>query len=162
MRIFAVLITVVLLMSVRVTLAADVYTGTWTLDLAKSGGNSRSQVLTIRITGNVESYRSDLLIADGTRQVTHYTAAYDGKEHPSETVVTSPKGIRTLRADTVILRKIDEFTRERIWMRDGRVIRRLERVVSGDGKVLTSRLIDVDEHGQEHPAGTLVFGKTFR
>jgi hypothetical protein len=138
---------------------SDPYAGLWTLNLDKSGGESRSQVLTIRVNDGVETYRSELVLRDGTRQVTNYTAAYDGKEHPSETVVTAPNGALTRRDDTVTLRRIDQLTRERQWRRDGRLIRILRRTVSQDGRTLTSQIIDVDEDGHEHPGATLVFDK---
>ena len=111
----------------------DPYAGVWALNLAKSGGDARSQVLTIDISGDVETYRSELVLRDGTRQVTNYTAAYDGKEHPSQTLVTAPGGAVTRRDDTVTLRRTDRLTRERQWRRDGRLIRILRRTVSADG-----------------------------
>jgi len=147
------------LMTVALAGAPDLYTGVWKLNLAKSGGDTRSQVLTISVSTDVETYRSDLVLSNGTRQVTNYTAAYDGKEHPSRTLVTKADGSTERRDDTVILRKIDERTRERHWKREGRLIRILRRAISQDGQTLTSQVIDVDEQGQEHPAGMLVFDR---
>ena len=158
MRLLAPLATLALI-AVAAAAPADPYTGMWKLNLAKSGGDNRSQVLTISVTRDVETYRSELLLRDGTRQVTNYTAAYDGKEHPSQTLITGPDGAAVRKDDTVILRKIDELTRERQWKRDGRVIRILRRTISQDGRTLTSQVIDVDEEGHEHPAGKLVFDK---
>jgi len=155
----AALSTVVLMAMGAAAVPSDPYTGVWTLNLARSSGDSRSQVLTITVVGDVETYRSELLLHDGTRQVTNYTAAYDGKEHPSRTLVTEPNGTVAQRDDTVILRRFDQLTRERLWKRDGRLVRILRRVVSQDGRTLTSQIIDVDEEGHERPAGKLVFDK---
>lgn len=150
-------LALMLMTALRAATPADPYTGIWTLNPARSGGEARSQVLTISVAGNEETYRSELVQRDGTRQVTNYRAAYDGKEHPSQTTLTDAAGKTSLRDDTVILRKVDALTRERHWKRDGRVIRILRRRVSADGSTLTSQVIDVDEHGREHAAGTLVF-----
>lgn len=134
---------------------SDPYDGTWELNLGKSGGEARTQILTFQIDGNRETYRSELAWEDGRRQVTDYTAAYDGKEYPSQTVLTSPSGEKSPpRHDTVILRKVDERTRERHWKQSGRLVRILRRVVSPDGRTLTSQVIDVDEDGDETLAST--------
>jgi hypothetical protein len=159
MKLLTALATPALIVVVAAAVPSDPYTGVWKLNLAKSGGNSRSQVLTISVSGDVETYRSELLLRDGTRQVTNYSAAYDGKEHPSQTLITEPNGTAARKDDTVILRKIDELTRERQWKREGRVIRILRRTLSQDGRTLTSQVIDVDTEGHEHPAGKLVFDK---
>lgn len=137
--------------------ADDPFTGTWDLDPQASQGAARSQVLTIAVTGGHESYRSELVQADGTRQVTQYTAAYDEKEYPSETIVTHPNGATVRSEDSVILKMRDLQTRERQWKRNGRVIRILRRSLSLDGRSITSRVIDIDASGHEHPVGTLVF-----
>jgi len=137
----------------------DVYTGVWTLNLAKTGGEERTQTLTILVRGNQETYRSELVSADGRRQVTDYAANYDGKEYPSQTVITDRDGHTTRRDDRVILKKIDDATRERHWKQDGRIVRILRRVVSADGRVLTSQVVDVDAAGSERVTSTLVFDK---
>ena len=159
MKLLATLSTLALMAPLAAAVPSDPYTGVWNLNLAKSGGDTRSQVLTISVIGDVETYRSELLLHDGTRQVTNYTAAYDGKEHPSQTLITEPSGVAARKDDTVVLRKIDELTRERQWKREGRVIRILRRTISQDGSTLTSQVIDVDQEGHEHPAGKLVFDK---
>ena len=138
----------------------DPYTGTWTLDVAASGGESRTHRLTIQVDGNQESYRSELAWPDGRRQVTRYIAKYDGAEYPSETVIRESADAPAVRRDdTVILRKIEERTRERHWMQGGRLVRILRRVVSPDGRTLRSQVVLVDEAGEETLTSTLVFAK---
>jgi hypothetical protein len=139
--------------------ADDPFTGTWDLDLQASQGGARSQVLTIEVVENRESYRSELMLPDGTRQVTHYSAAYNEREYPSETTITQPNGTTIRHKDSVILKKIALQTRERQWKRDGRVIRILRRNLSSDGRTLISRVIDVDASGREHVVGSLVFNR---
>jgi hypothetical protein len=139
---------------------SDPCDGTWVLNVAKSGGEPRTQILTIQIEGDREAYRSDLVWPDGRRQVTTYTAPYDGKEYPSQTVMTSSSGETSPpRHDTVVLRRVDERTRERHWNQDGRLVRILRRSVSPDGRTLTSQVIDVDEAGVEKLASTLIFDR---
>jgi hypothetical protein len=136
----------------------DPYTGTWVLNLAKSGGDKRTQVLTIKVVGDEETYQSDMMSAAGRRQVTNYTAKYDGKEYPSVTVVTEPQGTPTRTNNTIMLKKISERVRERRSKQGDRVtIRR--RTVSEDGKVMTSQSIVVDASSRETPGTTLVFDK---
>lgn len=137
--------------------STDLYSGTWVRNLEESGSNARSQVLTVSVTGERETYRSELRLPGETLQVTNYTAAYDGREYPSHTVITEPGRAAVERNDTVILRKIDAHIRERHWKQGGRVVRILRREVSTDGRRLTSRMITVDEQGQERFDGVLLF-----
>jgi hypothetical protein len=141
--------------------ASDLFTGTWDLDRDASKGGARSQVLTFDVTATRESYRSELLLSDGTRQVTHYRAEYDGKEYPSETTITKPDKTETVRRDTVILTRIGPASEERRWKQGGRVVRILRRQVSSDGNTLLSTVVDVDESGHEHITGKLVFRRRF-
>src|SRR5262249_46065290 len=101
----------------------DPYTGIWKLNLAKSGGDARTQTLTIRADGVEETYRSELVGAGGRRQVTNYTARYDGREYASQTIVADPHtpGGAAPRDDSVILKRIDDRTRERHWKQNGRI-----------------------------------------
>jgi hypothetical protein len=157
MKLLRWLATSIALMLVHTAVQADPYTGTWRLKESHLPPGVISQVLTISVAGEIETYQSDLVFADGRRQVTNYTARYDEQEYPSETVVTDTNGNATTSRDTVILRKVDSFTRERHWKQDGRLFRILERVASADGKTLTSRVIDVDRDGARHPQSVLVF-----
>ena len=138
----------------------DPYTGTWILDLARSGGESRTQILTIEVQGDQETYRSELVWADGRRQVTTYVARYDGREYPSVTLLEGgPEERSERRDDTVILRKLDERRRERLWKQGGRIVRILRRSVAPDGMTMSSQVVDVDERGKETVASTLVFDR---
>jgi hypothetical protein len=137
--------------------ASDPFTGTWDLDRAASNSRAQSQVLTFDVAANRESYSSDLLLPDGTRQVTHYRAAYDGKKYPSETTVTKPDGTSVARKDSVILERTGPRSEERHWIQHGRVAVILRRSVSADGSTLFSTMVSVDASGHEHTGGHLVF-----
>jgi hypothetical protein len=137
--------------------ASDPFTGTWDLDRTASNSRAQSQVLTFDVAANREAYSSELVLPDGTRQVTHYRAAYDGKKYPSETTVTKPDGTRVVRMDSVILKRTGPRSEERHWVQHGRVAVILRRSVSADGNTLSSTMINVDSGGQEHIGGHLVF-----
>jgi hypothetical protein len=134
---------------------ADPYTGVW---VRRPMDDGATQVLTIKVSDGEEDYTSELTAANGRRQVTHYVARYDGREHPSRTTVTEG-GHASTRDDTVILKWVDERTRERHWMQGGRIARILRRRVSPDGKVMSSVVVDVDARGQEAVTSTLVFDR---
>jgi hypothetical protein len=139
----------------------DPFTGTWKLNAAKStSGTTRptfSQVLTFTVTGDLEDYRSEVINAQGTKQITVYQARYDGQVYPSR-VSTSERAGESA-GDEVVLRKIDARTRERIVKREGRVVRVMHRTLSSDGRTLTSVLTDIDSAGRKVVASTLVYEK---
>jgi hypothetical protein len=156
---FAAVMALVVSMLAPAAAQVDPYTGVW---VRRAGADKSTQILTIKVADNQETYTSDSTAANGRRQVTNYSAKYDGTEYPSETVITDPPnegGRSTTRKDSVILKKIDERKRERHWKQNGRIVRILRRVVSADGKVLTSEVVDIDERGQEKLTSTLVFDK---
>lgn len=139
--------------------AADPFTGVWVLNPAKSSGATGQQVLTIQVDGETETYRSDLTNAEGVRQVTNYTARYDGREYPSRTVLTGGPQGEVVRPGGVILHKTDRLTRERHWRENGRLIRVLYRRVSEDGKTMRSQLVDRAADGTEKRGAELVFDR---
>jgi len=140
----------------------DPYTGTWHLDLARSGGEPRTQTLSIQVHDNTETYRSEMVWPSGRRQITTYTAEYDGREYPSTTVIAEPDGKTVQRDDVVVLKKLDAARRERYWHQGGRLVRILRREISPDGRTLTSQLVDVDEAGNESAGPKLVFERSRR
>jgi acetyl esterase/lipase len=138
---------------------ADPYSGTWVLNLAKTGGSQRTQVLTIRVSNDEEVYESDMRAVSGRRQLTRYTARYDNNEYPSVTVVTESNGTVTREENKVRLEKLDEKTRTRTWTQNGQVTV-LRRKVSPDGRTMTSESVVLDATGrQKQPSTVLVFDK---
>ncbi len=139
--------------------AADPFTGVWLIDYAATGGGAADQRLTIEVRGDEETYQSALTQPDGTRQVTNYVARYDGKEYPSRTELTGGPNPPAVRQDTVVLRKISDRQRNRYWSRDGKLSRVLERIVSADGRTLSSQITDYDASGAEKRGLKLIFRK---
>ncbi len=135
----------------------DPFTGVWVLDPHARLGGTLSQVLTVSVRGDEETYRSELTSSDGGRQVTDYVARYDGREYPSVTRLTGGGKPDESRAGGVILHRTNALARERYWKQDGRVFRILRRTVSADGCAMSSQLIDVAAEGVERAAGVLHF-----
>ena len=133
--------------------ARDPRTGTWQLNVAKStykpGPAPKSQTVRVEPSGQGERVRSEAINTNGTRVVTEYTAAFDGTDYPL-------KG--SLVANTVLLKRIDARTTERVDKKDGHVVLVYKRVVSNDGKTMTVTINGVDAQGQQ-VSNVVVFEK---
>ena len=112
--------------------AQDVAIGTWKLDVNRSnygeGPRPLSQIVVVAATGNGVSVTIDTVEASGRRSVDRYTAMYDGKDYPY-------KGIGG--TDSVSLRRIDQFSVERVDKRRGVIVQIQRRTISSDGRVMT-------------------------
>ena len=121
-----------LAISVILRAAQDPLIGTWELNRAKSKGTPPPN---LRETLKYEPYgdggvksTSEGVNALGNPIHTEYTGYYDGKEYP----VTGNRD-----ADTIVMKRIDAYTTERIFKKEGKVTRVARRTVSKDGKILT-------------------------
>ena len=103
--------------------------GTWKLSVEKSkyspGPPPKSNTVKFERAGDGVKVTAQGVAADGTPTATEYTANYDGKDVPI-------KGSRV--ADTVALRRINDFTTERTDKKAGKVVQTITRVVAKDGK----------------------------
>ncbi len=129
--------------------AADPFLGTWVLNREKSsfGSEPGYEKLTVRWedAGGVALKISAEGVQAGGRPVRFsYKAHYDGKEYPP----TGP-----WNWDKVVNRRIDEFTREDTYFKDGRKIGTERRIVSRDGRTLRY------EHQFGREVSTLVFDR---
>jgi hypothetical protein len=160
--------------------AADPAIGTWELNLAKSryepGPAPKSQtrtyevpvaITTLRVSGMDSEGRATIVDypvprasgvvkmsakgvgADGKPTLMEYTAAYDGKDY---VFAGNPN------ADTISLKRIDDFTVEATTKRAGKVVTTGTRVISKDGKVMTITSKGSNAAGQT-VSNTLVFDK---
>ncbi len=113
------------------------YNGTWTLDSHKTTGpHAKSEVLTFHVTADEEIYAVDEVEPDGSLFKTEYTAKFDGKAYANKNLVTG-------EITYVSLKKIDDHT-ELLESRSkpgGPVTMKYRRVLSGDGKTITSSII---------------------
>ena len=113
------------------------FNGSWKLNPEKTRGpHAKREILTFRVTRDEEHYTVDEVEQDGSLFKTEYTAKFDGKDYPNHNLVT---GATTY----VRLKKIDDTTEE-LENRDatgGPVTSKYQRVLSGDGKTITSSII---------------------
>ena len=112
--------------------AADVFSGTWKLNLAKSKydpGPPPKELTTIieAIDGGLK-ITIDGVNAQGKPTHSEWSAMFDGKDYP----VTGA----TIR-DTVALKKIDDYTFDTTNKQDGKVTSVIRGVYSRDGKTRT-------------------------
>jgi hypothetical protein len=109
--------------------------GTWKLAVAKSkydpGPPPKNATRTIEALGNGTRQKTEGVDASGNRVAYEYTANYDGKDYPI-TGSGAPN-----EADSIAVRRIDNFTVEATLKKAGNVVQTTRSVVSKDGKVLT-------------------------
>jgi hypothetical protein len=116
------------------------FNGTWKLDPNKTTGpHAKSEVLTYHVTGDEEQYAVDEVEPDGSLFKTRYTAKFDGKAYPNKNLVTG-------EITYISLKKIDDHTEvlESRSKPGGPVTMKYRRVLSGDGKTITSSIIGAD------------------
>jgi hypothetical protein len=116
------------------------FNGTWKLDLNKTTGpHAKTEVLIYHVTGDEEHYTVDEVEPDGSLFKTEYTAKFDGKVYPNKNSVTG-------EITYVSLKKIDDHTEllESRSQPGGPVTMKYRRVLSGDGKTITSSIIGAD------------------
>ena len=133
--------------------AADPATGTWKLNLAKSkyspGPAPKSATITYEATADGIKRTGDSTDADGKTTSMAYTAKYDGKEYP----VTGSDAF-----DAISIKRINERTSEGTLKKAGKVVSTARRVVSADGKTLTTTITGTNAKG-EKVKNTAVYDK---
>ena len=160
--------------------SSDPAIGKWELNLAKSqfhpGPAPRAQTRTYEILAAVRKLRvagvdaegkaivvefpvpygtgvvrmtAKEIDAEGKPTLMEYTAIYDGKDYP---FIGNPN------ADTISLKRIDDFTVEATTKKAGKVVSTGRRVISTDGKVMTIAFKGTNAKGQT-VNNTLVFDK---
>ena len=133
--------------------AADPVNGTWELNLAKSkfdpGPAPKSQARTYKVDEKNVTMISKGVDAEGKPTLVEYTGSYDGKDYA---FTGNPN------ADTISLKRIDDFTIEATTKKAGKVITTGTRVISKDGKVMTITQKGTNAKG-ETINNTLVFDK---
>jgi len=117
---------------------ADMVTGTWKLNVAKStyapGTAPKEGVGKIQAVDNGLKVELDGVDASGKKTHTEYTVKFDGKEYPVKTTLDgkpNPNG-----PDTISARKTDDYTFEFTTKSKGKVIGNNKDVIAKDGKTL--------------------------
>jgi hypothetical protein len=128
----------------------DPFTGTWTLNVAKStmvspATASKSETVTYRHVNGEEVYTSDAVTAKGEAEHTDYRGVYDG---PFGTIKMTVDG-KTVSEGPLQLRRLDPRTRLRIAMRnDGTLNGIIVRRLAADRRSITSSILRFDNDGR--------------
>jgi len=129
---------------------ADPFTGSWTLNVAKStmvspATASKSETVTYGHVNGEEIYTSDAVTAKGEAEHTDYRGVYDG---PYGTIKMTVDG-KVTSEGALQLRKLDPRTRLRIAMRpDGTLNGIIVRRLATDGRSITSSILRFDNDGR--------------
>lgn len=155
---FVVLSVVALLSSVVV--GADMFSGTWKLNVAKSKYNpgpapASGTTILSSVDGGLK-FVVDGVTADGKKTHSEYTFKFDGKDYPQKPMLdgkSDPNG-----ADMISARKVDDYTYETTAKLKGKVFTVTKVVVSKDGKTRTNTATGKNAQGQT-VSNTVVYEK---
>jgi hypothetical protein len=123
--------------------AADVQSGTWKMNAAKSkfaGPTPKSATLKIECDGNHIKVDAQGVGANDQATRTQFEANFDGKDYPANGL---PVG------DRVSVKRVDANTIEVIMKKDGQALMRVTSAVSKDGKTRTSTYQGKNAQGEE-------------
>ena len=125
--------------------AADNFTGTWKLNLAKSqydpGPPPRSLTSKVEVMGDTVDFTFDGYDAT-SKAITpmEITIKLDGKDYPIEEDPTR---------DTIAMKKIDDYTMEETNKKGGKVTTIVRTVYAKDGKSRTQTTTGTNAQGQK-------------
>ena len=123
--------------------AADVWSGTWKLNVAKSkyspGPAPKSNSLKIEATDDGITMTTDGVDAQGPTH-TQYAAKFDGKDYP---ITGNPN------ADMLSVKKVNDHEIDTTWKKGGKTTLTIKTVVSQDGKTRTSTSTGTDAQGRK-------------
>jgi hypothetical protein len=133
--------------------AGDPVIGTWELNVAKSkytpGPAPKSETRTYTAAAKGFTFSSKGVDAQGNPTNVTFAAPLDGKYHP---MIGSPT------ADSIMLKRIDANTTESTQKKGAKVVTTTTRVISKDGKTLTTTSKGTDAAGKPTSA-VMVFDK---
>ena len=128
-----VLSLVILLATAGLLQAADQFTGTWTLNIAKSkyspGMPPKAQTTKLETLKDGIREIVDRVNADGSKTHWDFTAKFDGKDYP---ITGDPD------RDMASVKKVDDYTLEVVNKKAGKVTTSMKLVVAKDGKSRTN------------------------
>jgi hypothetical protein len=133
----------VALLSCVVQAQGDPLDGSWNLNVSKSvyspGPPPKSQTLVVSTSGQGKKVAAEIVNAQGGTLSVHWTASFDGKDHP---VIGSPV------FDAVSLKRIDASTIEQSFKRAGKTMTISTFQVAMDGAVMTNTIKGTDIKGE--------------
>ena len=140
----------VLAMSATIVYGADMFSGTWKVNVAKSKYSpgpppkSNTQVITA-VDGGMKVV-TDGVNNEGKKTHNEYTVKFDGKDYPEKPMLDgkpNPNG-----ADMISVKKIDDNTYEATTKQKGKVLAVTKNVISKDGKTRTATATGKNGEGQ--------------
>ena len=142
MKRLSIISLLLILTSVTALQAADHFTGTWKLNIAKSkyspGMPPKSQTTKLELMKDGIREIVDRVNADGTMTHWDYIAKFDGKDYA---ITGEPD------RDHASVKKVDDFTLEVINKKAGKVTTSMTLVVAKDGKSRTNTVTGTNAAG---------------
>jgi hypothetical protein len=138
-----------LAVSTTMVFAADMFSGTWKMNVAKSKINSQPAPKSLTRTntpvdGGLKSV-TDGVNAEGKKIHSEATLKFDGKDYPI--VATLDGKPDSAGADMVSAKKLDDYTLEVTVKKKGMVLGVTKVVASKDGKTITATTTGKDSKG---------------
>jgi histidinol dehydrogenase len=158
--VFAGLAVAAVLVFAQMTFAADMLSGTWKLNLAKSKyspANLAPKSGTTKFEATQDGVKTvtDGVDSQGRKTHTEYTAKFDGKDSPWKGTID---GRPNPDQDAVAWKKIDDYTYDLTNKLKGQVLTSQRTVISRDGKSRTNTLTGKNAQGQP-VSNTVVYEK---
>ena len=151
-RIFVVGVVMLSVVALTATavMAADNFSGTWKLNVAKSKYSPdpapKSGTTKLEATADGLKIVADGMNWEGKKTHTEYTPSFDGKDYPDKVLLDGkpdPNG-----ADMISVKKIDDFTFETTTKLKGKTLTVTKNVISKDGKTRTQTATGVNAQGK--------------
>jgi hypothetical protein len=143
-------------LTATVVMAADNFSGTWKLNVAKSkySPDPAPKSGTTKIEGTADGFKliADGMNFEGKKTHTEYTIKSDGKDYPDKVLLdgkTDPSG-----ADMIAVKKVDDFAFETTTKLKGKTLVVTKNVFSKDGKTRTQTSTGTNAQGK--PVSNLV------
>jgi hypothetical protein len=139
-----------LAISGTIAYSADMFSGTWKLNVAKSkfspGPGPKSNMQKIEAVENGFKLVTDGENAEGKKTHNEYTVKFDGKDSPEHPMVDGKPNPNA--ADAISVKKIDDYTYETTAKQKGKMLVVTKNVVSKDGKTRTATATGKNAQGQ--------------
>ena len=148
--VFALVLAVALAMTATIVYAADMFSGTWKVNVAKSkyspGPPPQNNMQKIDASDGGIKVVTDGVNSEGKKTHNEYTVKFDGNDYPEHPMLDgkpNPNG-----ADTISVKKIDDYSYEATTKQKGKVLTVTKNVVSKDGKTRTATATGKNAEGK--------------
>ena len=148
--VLSLVLVAVLALSATLVYGADMFSGTWKVNVAKSkyspGPRPKSNMQTITAVDGGMKVLTDGVNNEGKKTHNEYTVKFDGKDYPEKPMLDgkpNPNG-----ADMISTKKIDDNTYEATTKQKGKVLAVTKNVISKDGKTRTATAAGKNGEGQ--------------